>query len=255
MELKEQIRQFALSLGVDDVGFAAAHDYHSPKSPSLNSIFPGVRSLIIMGNREPSHCESPNPYISSTGRMELLEYNHHCNLQLARYLERNCSAKAMVIPPSYPLNFGPPGGGFIGEVSLRHAAVAAGLGIFGRHNLVIHPQLGSRVFYCGVLCDLDLPSDPPVKEDLCNQCNACVDNCPVNALDEEGFTDAKRCFKNVQPNALPKLIRFWRKFIDASPEEQKNMFIGEDFARAYHAQLVGFEYHCFKCYASCPIGK
>lgn len=255
MELKEQIRQFALSLGVDDVGFAAANDYQSPKSPPLNLIFPDVRSLIIMANREPSHCESPNPQISSTGRMELLEYNHHCNLQLARYLERNCSAKAIAIPPSYPLNFGPPGMGFIGEVSLRHAAVAAGLGRFGRHNLVIHPRLGTRVFYCGVLCDLDFPSDPPVKEELCNQCNVCVENCPVQALDEEGYTDSGRCFMNVQPNGLPKLIKFWRKVIDASPEEQKKMFFGEDFAKTYHAQLVGFEYHCFKCYTSCPIGK
>ncbi|MGE5450061.1 MAG: 4Fe-4S binding protein [Methanomassiliicoccales archaeon] len=255
MGLKNQIKQFALGLGVDDIGFASISDYQSPKSPPLESIFPGARSMIIMVNREPSHCESPNPQIATTGRMELLEYNHQCNLQLARYLERHCSAKAMVIPPSYPLNFGPPGMGMIGEVSLRHAAIAAGLGRFGRHNLVIHPRLGTRVFFCGVLCDLDLPSDPPVEEDLCCQCNLCVENCPTQALDEEGLTNTGRCFMNVQPNALPKLIKFWRKFVDANPDEQKKMFLGEDFAKAYHAQLVGFEYHCFKCYTSCPISQ
>lgn len=41
--MKKRIKEFALSLGVDDVGVAAAADYQSPRSPKLDSIFPGVK--------------------------------------------------------------------------------------------------------------------------------------------------------------------------------------------------------------------
>jgi NAD-dependent dihydropyrimidine dehydrogenase PreA subunit len=85
--------------------------------------------------------------------------------------------------------------GTLGDVSLRHAAIAAGLGNFGRHNLVIHPQIGSRVVFTAVMTNLDLPSDPPVSERICTDCNICVENCPAHALDEEGKTDDMKCLK------------------------------------------------------------
>ncbi len=39
---KEDIRNFIPGLGVDDVGFASANDYQSPRTPSIESLFPGV---------------------------------------------------------------------------------------------------------------------------------------------------------------------------------------------------------------------
>jgi len=78
----------------------------------------------------------------------------------------------------------------VADVSLRHAAVAAGLGVFGRHNRVIHPRLGPRVLFMAVLTDLELPSDPPITEELCTNCNICVESCPASALDVEGQTEA-----------------------------------------------------------------
>ena len=72
--MKEQIRSFAQEMGADDVGFAAAADYESPRSPALESIFPGVKSLIVMAFAELDTCTSPNMQIAMNGRIELMEF-------------------------------------------------------------------------------------------------------------------------------------------------------------------------------------
>jgi epoxyqueuosine reductase len=93
---------------------------------------------------------------------------------MARRLEDRHGAKAASIPFSYPMDMR----AGVGDVSLRHAAVAAGLGVFGRHNFVIHPKLDTRVIFAAVLTDLPLDSDPPVGEELCTECGLCVEQCP-----------------------------------------------------------------------------
>ena len=40
--MKSKIKEFGLSLGIDDVGIAAVKDYKSPRSPDLQTIFPGA---------------------------------------------------------------------------------------------------------------------------------------------------------------------------------------------------------------------
>lgn len=251
--VKDKIKQYARSLGADDVGIANIADYHSPRTPDIETTFPGVSSIVVMAIREMSHVESDNPRIAMNGRMDVMEHSRSMNYKMARFLENECGARAMTVPGSYPLEMNTRTMGVIADVSLRHAAIAAGLGVFGRHNLVIHPRLGSRVLFAAVLTDLDLPSDPPVTEDLCTECGICVDECPAQALEQEGFTDCGKCLKVSQPYGLGKIIGFWNRFISAEPDEQRKLFMTDDFWGIYQAQFIGFQYHCFKCYASCPL--
>jgi epoxyqueuosine reductase len=102
---------------------------------------------------------------------------------------------------------------------------------------------------------MDLPSDPPVTEDLCTDCNICVDECPGSALDEEGKTDNMKCLRNSQPYGIGASIGFWNKLVKSSPEEQKKLLFSEDFMKMYQAQMIGFQYFCFKCLHTCPIGQ
>ena len=69
--MKETIRSFVLDLGVDDVGFASADDYRSPNSSPLESLFPGVKSIIVLAFRELSACESPSPQMAMNARLDL----------------------------------------------------------------------------------------------------------------------------------------------------------------------------------------
>ncbi|WP_366922522.1 hypothetical protein MFMK1_002984 [Metallumcola ferriviriculae] len=253
--MREKIKKYAVELGVEDVGIAAVEDYQSPQSPALESIYPGAKSMVVLAYRELSTCESPNPQIAMNGRLDVMEFSRSCNYKVAQFLERECGAKAMTVPASWPMDINNKTKGVIGEVSLRHAAIAAGLGAFGRHNLVVHPQLGSRMIFTAILSDLEITSDAPPKENPCDQCNQCVEACPAQALNEEGKTDFFKCLKNSQPYGLGGNIRFWSKFADASPEDRKEMLRDDYFWRLYQAGFIGFQYFCFKCLAACPVGQ
>jgi epoxyqueuosine reductase QueG len=250
--MKTTIRNFALSLGVDDVGFASVDDYRSPNSPPIESLFPGVKSMVVFAFRELSSCDSPSPQMTMSGRLDLIEFSHSSSYRVARFIETNFNTPAMTVPVSYPMNFfsGKPG---VADVSLRHAAVAAGLGTFGQHNLVVHPRLGTRVLFTAVLSKLELASDPQLQEKACTGCGLCLRECPAGAL-EEGKTDLLKCLSHSQPFGIGGSIAFWSRFGEASPEQQKAMLRSPEYRSMYQAGFIGFQYYCFRCLAVCPVG-
>ena len=75
----------------------------------------------------------------------------------------------------------------------RDAAVRAGLGIIGRHGLLIHPKYSSFVFIGEVLTDLDvslLPNAGEVRElSFCEDCGACRRACPTGILSGKAGSD------------------------------------------------------------------
>ena len=162
--MKEKIRKFILDLGVDDVGFGAVPSYKSPLSPAIETIFPNAKSLIVMAFKELSNCESENMRVAMGGRLDSMAFMRSCNYRLGRFLEREFNARAMSTSPSFPSNISKEARyGLIADFSQRHAAVAAGLGSWGRNNLVLHPKMGSRARFTTVICDLQLAPDPPTK--------------------------------------------------------------------------------------------
>ena len=250
---KDKIRQYGIELGADVVGFAAIEDYKSKQSPDPTSILPGVKSLVVMGYRElDGSTDSPNMRVCMGTRMGIMELSLKNNYLMGKHIEDLYNVKIAPVPVSYPLDMGPGIYGFIGDVCVRHAAVAAGLGVFGRHNLVINPQLGTRIIFTAILTESPVSSDPPVKDELCDQCGLCVEACPAGALDVEGQTDQLKCLKSSQPYGIGGLIRYIRKFIDASPQEQKELLKDPVFLSLYQAGFIGFQYVCNKCLAVCP---
>jgi reductive dehalogenase len=64
-------------------------------------------------------------------------------------------------------------------------AVKAGMGEYGRNQMVITPEFGPRVRFSKVFTDLPLAHDKPRKfgvTEFCNICNKCADACPPKAL-------------------------------------------------------------------------
>lgn len=251
---KEDIRKYGLDLGIDVVGFTSIEDYRSEKSPDPRTILPDVKSIIVFGHRMiDGALDSKNMRISIAARMSVMDTSKSHLYLMSKFIEDRFKAKAAPVLSSYPLDMEAPALGLLGDISLRHAAVSAGLGLFGRHNLVIHPRFGSRLSFTGILTELPIKSDPPITEDLCNNCNLCVEACPGKALDIEGKTDGLKCLKFSQPYGIGGAIGYIRRFIGKTPEEQQAILKDHRFMSLYQACFIGFQYCCFNCIAVCPI--
>lgn len=251
--MEKAIREFILSLGVDDVGFARTADYHNPKSCEITELLPEAKSIIVFAYKVLSSCESPSWSVALNGYVDLGAFAKSAAYRAARYLESNYNAKVANVPLSSPFDIRHDRRG-IAEFSHRHAAVAAGLGSFGRHNLVIHPRFGTRVNFTSIITNLELKPSPKCNEDFCLHCNLCVENCPGRALDTEGRTDLMRCIPNSLPYGLGGDITFWNQVVTSSPEKQKELFLSEQYARLRQAAHIGNQYMCFNCMKSCPVG-
>jgi epoxyqueuosine reductase len=66
--------------------------------------------------------------------------------------------------------------------SYKHAGELAGLGKIGKHSLLITPEFGSRVRLACVLTEALLESSHLTQKDYCINCDACIRECPAQAL-------------------------------------------------------------------------
>ncbi len=95
------------------------------------------------------------------------------------------------------------------HLSHKMIALRAGVGWIGRNNLLVHPELGSRIRLATVLTDIPLnPPSPPFSkkeiggllgEDNCADCRKCIDICPVSAIKETHKKwDKKACLEKLK---------------------------------------------------------
>lgn len=80
-------------------------------------------------------------------------------------------------------------------------AQQAGLGVRGRHNLLITEPFGSWIFLGEIVTTAPLfrympPGGEPPAASLCNHCGSCLRACPTGALSENGF-DRERCLSRI----------------------------------------------------------
>lgn len=114
--------------------------------------------------------------------------------------------------------------------SFKTAAVRAGLGWFGRNDVLITERYGPRVRLSAVLTDAQLQCGQPVMESHCPpDCRLCVDACPCKAL----------------PGAT------WTPSTDRS--ELIDYHRCNRYRSAYITEL-GRKNACGLCLAACPYG-
>ncbi|HQN74483.1 MAG TPA: DUF1730 domain-containing protein [Bacillota bacterium] len=74
----------------------------------------------------------------------------------------------------------------------RLAAQLAGIGFFGKNQLIINPSYGSFIFLGIIFINLAMESEIINKiDDSCGDCRICIDSCPTNALLNPGYKREK----------------------------------------------------------------
>lgn len=208
-EMTTEIKGLARLFGADLVGIAEYDERwvytkaYSTRRQEVrpNEDFRGIRHVIVLGHE--MNYELLKSYPSATASAAVGHgYSSEAGtgIQLSQYIRglgyrasASMNDTALVIP----------------------YAIKAGLGEFGRHNMVITPEFGPRVRFSKIFTDLPLVNDAPIRfgvREFCTICDRCTSACPPRAISPGEPTaeilnrsnlvgvrkwqlDAEKCFK------------------------------------------------------------
>ncbi len=215
-EIHSELREYAMSLGAELYGVASAEDYAKefPKKPQPGRFVEGASSVIVIGIPfEPGtistvlrpelaalRVKASDQASSQAGtplgaeRFFMAEENALIVRELtliayrmAKFLRQH-GWKALHIPAAKQSDQ-------FRTAPFYHmpAMYLAGLGTLGLNCCIITPEFGPRVFVTSIITDCVLPHGQPMKDGLCDECGLCVQNCPIGALDGEGWKNPFAC--------------------------------------------------------------
>jgi epoxyqueuosine reductase len=184
------IRYGAVICGVAPV----ARFVDAPKGFHPSDIYPDSRSVVVFAARFPTstlQARSSAPYTLVRNKMvekvDWISFCVSCEVEAEGIV-------AVPIPSADPYEYWDAtrrhGRGIL---SLKHAAVFAGLGVLGKNTLLINERFGNMIWLGAILVSVNLEPDPVASYEGCiSGCTLCIDSCPQHALD--GITiDQKLC--------------------------------------------------------------
>lgn len=193
----QKIREYVSeNLNIDKVGFASIDRFEgAPKYMHPSTIMPGAKTVIVFLKRI-----LRGPYHGIDEGTNWLSYNAYSYLglntaiqaegyKLANYIEKN-GFEAMHLPSSATLPEKGPRGPKANEntppreisISVRIAAMAAGLGEIGYSKVFLSKEFGPRQRIGIVLTDAEIEPDPINIGNICDKCKACARGCPAEAI-------------------------------------------------------------------------
>ncbi len=211
IQLATAIRDRALKLGFDAIGFARAElgvearahlqdfllagrhgtmgwlEQRVEQRSDPRSLWPDARTVICVGiNYGPKN--NPLEIISQSEKGNISVYarnrDYHDVMKgmlkhLAQFVAARGAAGVKVFVDTAP-------------VMEKPLATAAGLGWQGKHTNLVSRSFGSWLFLGEIYTTLDIPADPPGR-DHCGTCSRCLRACPTDAFSAPYRLDATRC--------------------------------------------------------------
>ncbi|MGE4589194.1 MAG: epoxyqueuosine reductase [Acidaminococcaceae bacterium] len=193
--MKEEIRNAILGLGADLCGFAAVERFtEAPKGFQPQDIFSGCQTVVVIA------MGLPKGLLAVDSRIIYGYFNEmscpivdKISFQTAQFLERTYGQIAVPLPCDSPYDYWNSekmeGRGLL---SMKHAAVQAGLGALGKNSLLLNDRYGNLLTVGAVLTDIKVESDPIAASICIEGCDLCIKTCPVQALDGVG-ANQKSC--------------------------------------------------------------
>ena len=189
----ETVKEIGLHAGANVVGIAASKDFDlAPEGFRPSDALKGCLSVIVLGAAFPREALD-NSVDYTDMRKEMIEKINGIAKNVAKRIKTN-GYKAREI-----CGFG---GKWVdsngrkeqfGLISLKHAAELAGLGVIGKNYLLINPHYGTLLWFSAVLTDADLSPDKKSQHTICDNCDQCIEMCPVQALDNSASFGKKEC--------------------------------------------------------------
>lgn len=249
MNLVSKIRDRALSLGFDAIGFAGPEDVGQAgrklsefvalgrhgemkwmtkkldRRKDPKKLWPAVRGVIVVAaNYGPETDPLDDLSRRSIGTISVYARNrdYHKILkgrlkQLGNWMSSSLGGKIKVFVDTAP-------------VMEKPLAEAAGLGWQGKHTNLVSQEYGSWLFLGVIFTTFEVSSEETIG-DRCGSCQRCLDICPTHAFPAPYQLDARRC-------------------ISYLTIEHKGQ-IAREFRSAMGNRIFG----CDDCLAVCPWNK
>ena len=194
---KTELLQETKRLGIDLIGFAPVARFEAaPENHKPQDIMPDAESVIVLARAFLSGPIKNKHWTSYTtvhdGNINRLDHDAY---HLSRFVEKKFGANAIPVPAMTPYFHWDDAKQYAaGDLSHKHAAVAAGLGVMGKNHLLITPQYGNRVNLVSIITDLLIEPTAMLAKELCpSSCHLCIDVCPVRALQQNSPIDQTAC--------------------------------------------------------------
>lgn len=205
--MKEIIREYAKSIGLDVVGFTDAgildvaevlnerehKGYLSglEKGETMERTDPvkllsGARSIISLGLYYGGRKKREDGKGKISGSGQGRDYHivlGHMMGELAEFLKSEYGAKSISLTDN-------------NQMVEREIARKAGVGFYGKNCSIINPDFGSMIFLGELITDLDIEPDRHIETD-CGDCDRCVRACPTGAIAGPYEINAKRCLSYI----------------------------------------------------------
>jgi len=228
---------------VDAIGFAPVNRFEdAPEKHHPSRICKDARTVIVFGKAVPQgmlHSPDYNLHILHRTYHSTYMILDDLSLDLANRIESQGNHLAVPVPSYAPMVFH--GREPWGILSLKHAAVRAGLGVFGRSDQMYHPSYGSLLRLGAVVTNAELPGDPIIKDDPCPpKCNNCHKACPSGAYNEGGRFNKLTCLVYTIKHAIyPLALRGEEGF--------------KHIERVINTAGYNYWVKCDECLKVCPI--
>lgn len=276
---KSLIKEKAIQCGMSMCGIANIERFKNcPPELHPEGVLPGCKSVIVIGVRLLDGVIQANFRDFEDGRNDLKGiYGTYGYVTLPNFqLTKACYDIAQYVETEFgeiatPCSTGPMTNGR--QVSLRHCAVAAGLGEFGWMSIVLTPEFGPRNRFGAILTTAEIEPDPLYSgEKLCKpeKCGICTKVCPSGALSEYGTE--KKCvdiedkhYEYCRVNIMKCFVveeRLRKKYGAAEDYCSSDTPSGAEYAEAKN-KVRRFDYgfqtapswYCGRCLSYCPAGS
>ena len=192
--MKEHIKEIVLRLGADVCGIANIDRFvEAPKGFHPRDIYPDCKSVVVLGIALPKGLAMVEPrLIYAHFNDSTCESVDRISFEAAKEIERISGDYAIPLPSDSPYEYWDAdkleGRGLI---SMKHAAVLAGLRTLGKSTLFLNNAYGNMLVLGAILTDIDMASDPLAESICITGCNLCINHCPSQAIDHNGVNQLK----------------------------------------------------------------